>query len=141
MGSKWPVPHSGQTNTTGSGHIDDAPAGEIALERPSCFFLDLRPRGRQRWAPTPDGGYSFRSPLSDPIPSDASGTASATGGSGRHWRRGDSRRERLCVRGIVQKSCRRSKEQAPGDGATKVQEPVVVAWRTARPPYSRASAR
>ena len=33
-----------QTNSTGTRHIDDAPAGEITFERSSGLFLDLCPR-------------------------------------------------------------------------------------------------
>ena len=88
---------------------------------------------RRRWAPAPDGGYSSFSPFSDPILSDVSCADEA--GSDVRCRRGDALwipvGAGASAADVVEKCCRRHEKQAAGDGGAEVEQPVVVARRTA----------
>src|SRR5262249_40838615 len=66
-------PDGGLLDAARSFHVDDAPAGEIALEGARRLFLDLGPRGvRYRRKLAMQVIHQAGSPLRDPIPSEPS---------------------------------------------------------------------
>ena len=72
-----------ETGAPRSLHVDDAPSGEIALERACCFLFDLRPGRIGNGGKLAMTDYSWEiSPFREPISSEPSVSLSARDGEG-----------------------------------------------------------